>query len=116
MNTTPNLELPVFECRTDEYINSVIINLVNHNPYDKLIIDILLDNVYSRSYNVYHICDTNDDYLGNSTAIFRACFTPFTTNQMLKIKIRTKLYHDDLVSLNLLTESNSTIHVNRIHI
>lgn len=93
---------PVFYFKTEKEIHGITIDLINNNPYEKIVIDTWLGELYSGSYEISHSFDIDNDHLGRSTAVFKSLFKPFKTSEMIKIKIKTKLYNDQVI-MKLLT-------------
>lgn len=99
----PSKEPLVFNFKTTDFVTGIIINLIDNNPYSKLTIDIWFEQLYVGSYDVPHAFDIEDDYLGRSLAIFKTLFKPFKTTENIKVQIKTKLLHNDLITMKLLT-------------
>ena len=90
-----------FSFKTKNDIYGLIVELIDNNPYDKITVDIWIGKSYTGSYEIPHSFDINDDHFGKSTAIFTTRFKPFKTSEMIKIKIKTKLLHNDQIIMNL---------------
>lgn len=80
-----------FEFRTDKFIYGIVIDLIDSNPYDKLIINIWVDNSYTGKHKMFHIADINNDHLGRDKSIFKILFKPLKCNESIKINVETKI-------------------------
>jgi hypothetical protein len=93
----------IFNFKTDDYVHGITLELIDNNPYNKIAVDIWIDRLFVSSYNIPRIFDTNDDYLGRSTAVFKMLFRPFRASKIIKIEVKTKLLYNDQIIIKLLT-------------
>ncbi len=93
------ISVPVFKFTTKKFINGIIIELMDNDPYLNLEVDMWFDSLYVSSIIVpYHACINNDCYI----AIFRTTFKPLKSSGTIKIEIKTKLRHNDKIDLKLI--------------
>jgi len=93
---------------TNKFIHGITINLIDNNPYSKLMIDIWFDNLYTGSYEVPHLANIDDDCFGSSTSIFRTKITPVKTSGIIKIVVKTKLLYYNKITMNLIVSDSET--------
>lgn len=101
------MEPLIFTFKTNDFVHGMVFELIDNNPYRKISADVWFDHLYTGSYDIPHTFDINDDHLGRSTAIFKKMINPFKTSGTINIKVKTKLLHNDLVTLRLLTSEKT---------
>lgn len=102
------------EFKTNDYVCGITVNLIDCNPYDKIVIDVYIGHLYVNTYEIPHFTDINDDHLGGNTAVYKTRFTPFRTNKMIYTKIKTKLSDEEkkdkkAVKIYLLTQVENLV-------
>lgn len=89
--------------KTDDFVYGLTISLIDNNPYDKLDVDIWFGHLLFGSFTVPHAFNINDDHFGRDTSVFKIQFNPFKTTEKIKIKVKTELLYNDLITMNLMT-------------
>lgn len=95
------METPEFNFKTDEFVNGITIELVDNDPYDIITVDIWFERLFLGTYDVPYTFGIDDDHIGGSTAIYKTWFKPFKTTKNIKIIVKTKLLHNDLITMKL---------------